>query len=79
MDHNVVRLNTKKKKKEIVLLSEVASAYTARKTFIGNIYTEVQDPDIISSMSGHVEGSKAFRRYRAINTKMQEDAIKSIE
>ena len=79
MDHNVVRLNPTTRKKEIVLLSEVASAYTARKTFIGNIYTEVQDPDIISSMSGHVQGSKAFRRYRAINTKMQEDAIKSIE
>jgi integrase len=42
-------------------LYEVASSHTARKTFVGNLYRQVPDPNLIASMSGHVEGSRAFR------------------
>lgn len=60
---------------EIKPLYEVVSSHTARKTFIGNLYKKVRDPNIIASMSGHVEGSKAFARYRVIDDDIKNDVI----
>ncbi len=51
---------------EIKPINKVASSHMARKTFIGNLYYKVQDPNLIGQMSGHVEGSRAFKRYRKI-------------
>ena len=51
---------------------EVVTTHTARKTFIGNMYKKVKDPDLVSSVSGHKEGSKAFRRYREIDEEMKQ-------
>ncbi len=58
---------------------EIASSHTARKTFIGNLYKRVPDPNIIASMSGHVEGSVAFRRYRTIDEEMKRDLVDLID
>ena len=60
---------------EIKPLYEVVSSHTARKTFIGNLYKKVRDPNIIASMSGHVEGSTAFARYRVIDDDIKNDVI----
>lgn len=59
-------------------LYEVASSHTARKTFIGNLYKKVPDPNLIASMSGHVEGSKAFRRYRTIDDDLKRQLVDMI-
>jgi len=59
-------------------LYEVASSHTARKTFVGNLYKKVPDPNLIASMSGHSEGSKAFARYRRIDDEMKEKLIETI-
>lgn len=53
-------------------LYEVATTHTARKTFIGNLYKQVKDPNLIASMSGHSEGSRAFARYRHIDDEIEE-------
>lgn len=58
---------------------EVATSHTARKTFVGNMYRKVKDPDLVSSMSGHKEGSKAFRRYRDIDEEMKKDLVKLLD
>lgn len=34
-------------------LYEVASSHRARRTFIGNIYKKVKDPNLIGALSGH--------------------------
>lgn len=47
-------------------INEIASSHLARRTFVGNAYLKAPDPNIIGAMSGHAEGSKAFRRYRNI-------------
>lgn len=47
-------------------INEIASSHIARRTFIGNLYNQVQDPNIIGKLSGHKEGSRAFARYRNI-------------
>lgn len=58
--------NPKTGETEFKPINEIASSHLARRTFVGNAYFKVSDPNIIGKMSGHVEGSKAFRRYRNI-------------
>lgn len=57
----------------------VATSHTARKTFIANIYKKVKDPELICSMTGHMPGSKSFRRYRHIDDDCKWDALEGIE
>lgn len=59
-------------------VNEIASSHLARRTFIGNLYKKVKDPDLIGSMSGHVEGSRAFARYRAIDDEMKIELVNLI-
>ena len=56
-------------------LYEVASSHMARRTFIGNIYKKVKDPNLVGALSGHKEGSKAFARYRDIDEEMKKELI----
>ncbi len=60
-------------------INELASSHMARRTFVGLLYKGVQDPNVIGSMSGHAEGSRAFARYRKIDEDIQREALKSIE
>lgn len=56
-------------------LYEVASSHMARRTFIGNIYKKVKDPNLVGALSGHKEGSKAFNRYREIDDEMKRELV----
>jgi integrase len=60
-------------------LHEVASSHLARRTFIGNIYKQVKDPNLVGALSGHKEGSKAFNRYRQIDEDMKKELVKYLE
>lgn len=59
---------------ELQPINEIASSHMARRTFVGNAYHAVKDPNLIGKMSGHVEGSKAFNRYRTI----EDDLLKEV-
>lgn len=56
-------------------IHEVASSHMARRTFIGNLYKKVKDPNLVGSLSGHKEGSKAFARYRDIDEDMKKELV----
>ncbi|MDR0231688.1 MAG: site-specific integrase [Dysgonamonadaceae bacterium] len=60
-------------------LSEVVSSHMARRSFIGNIYKKVKDPNLVGALSGHKEGSKAFARYRTIDDDMKKELIGMLE
>ena len=60
-------------------LNEIASSHLARRTFVGNLYKQVKDPNLIAKLSGHMEGSKAFARYRDIDEDMRRDLVKLLE
>jgi integrase len=60
-------------------LNEIASSHLARRTFIGNLYKKVKDPNLVGSLSGHKEGSRAFARYREIDEEMKIDLVKMLE
>ncbi len=67
--------NPKTGENEFVPINEIASSHLARRTFVGNAYFKVSDPNIIGKMSGHVEGSKAFKRYRRIEDETLKNVI----
>ena len=60
-------------------LCEIASSHMARRSFIGNIYKKVKDPNLVGALSGHKEGSKAFARYRTIDDDMKKELINFLE
>jgi len=60
-------------------LNEITSSHIARRTFIGNLYKKVKDPNLVGSLSGHKEGSRAFARYREIDEEMKQDLVKLLE
>jgi integrase len=60
-------------------LYEVASSHMARRTFIGNMYKKVKDPNLIGALSGHKEGSKAFARYREIDEDMKKELVNLLD
>ena len=65
------------RKQEIKKLSEIAHSHMARKTFVGILFKNTKN-EVIASMSGHSQGSKAFRRYYGITQDAREDAIKKL-
>ena len=67
--------NPKTGENEVRPINEVATSHLARRTFIGGLYFRVSDPNLIGKMSGHVEGSKAFKRYRNIEDETLQDII----
>lgn len=56
-------------------INEIASSHLARRTFIGNLYKKVKDPNLVGTLSGHKEGSKAFARYRDIDEEMKKELV----
>ena len=72
---NVVVLDPKTGKPKNVPINEVASSHMARRTFVGNLYKQVKDPNLIGKLSGHSEGSRAFSRYRDIDEEMKQELI----
>lgn len=75
----VTVLNPLTRMQEHTPINLIASTHLARRTFIGNLYNKVQDPNLIGSMTGHVEGSKAFARYRTINDDIKTDLVNLLE
>ena len=62
-----------------VPINEIASSHMARKTFCGNLYRSVKDPDLVGSLSGHAHGSAAFTRYRDIDDDMKQELVRELE
>lgn len=75
----VTVINSVTSEPEVKPLNEVASSHLARRTFVGNLYKQVKDPNLVGSLSGHKEGSKAFARYRDIDEDMKKDLVELLE
>lgn len=75
----VTVLNPTTRQAEYRPINEVASSHLARRCFIGNLYKQVKDPNLVGTLSGHKEGSKAFARYREIDEQMKNDLVKLLE
>ena len=75
----VTKLDSVTRTESKVPINEMANSHMARRTFIGNIYKLVKAPNLISALTGHAEGSRAFNRYRDIDIDMKRDLVKILE
>lgn len=75
----VTVLNPTTREAEQKPINEVASSHLARRCFVGNLYKQVKDPNLVGVLSGHKEGSKAFARYREISEDIKQDLVKLLE
>lgn len=71
----VTILNAATGKEEQRPINELASSHLARRTFVGNLYKKVKDPNLVGSLSGHKDGSRAFARYREIDDDIKKELI----
>ena len=71
----VTVINSTTREEEKRVLYEIASSHLARRTFVGNLYKQVKDPNLVGALSGHKEGSKAFARYRTIDDEMKQQLV----
>lgn len=77
LDRSVSKINPKTGLTEFVPLYEVASTHLARRTFSGLMYISGHKDDVIASMTGHSENSKAFKRYRTVDIGLKRKATKN--
>ncbi len=75
LNRMVTVINPTTREEEKRVLYEIASSHLARRTFVGNLYKQVKDPNLVGSLSGHKEGSKAFARYREIDEQMKRELV----
>ena len=79
IDRMVTVLNPLTGEEEKKPIYEVASSHMARRTFVGNLYKKVKDPNAIGKLSGHAENSHAFARYRDIDEEMAVELVSMLE
>ena len=79
LKRKVTVLNTLTREPEQRPIWEVASSHLARRAFVGNLYKQVKDPNLVGALSGHKEGSRAFARYRDIDDDMKIELVKMLE
>lgn len=79
LNRKVAVLNPLTRIHELKPLYEVATSHMARRAFTGVLYGLVQDPNLIGSMTGHVEGSKAFARYRKVELNLKQSLIDMLD
>lgn len=79
IDRVVTTLSTLTREEEKHPIWEVASSHMARRVLVGNLYKEIKDPNLIAKISGHVENSRAFNRYRNIDEEMAKETIMKLE
>jgi intN1 len=75
----VTFLNPTTREETKVPINTIAASHMARKTFIGNMYKKAKNATLVGALSGHVEGSRAFARYRNIDDEMKKELISIIE
>ena len=79
LDRPVTVINPTTREEEKQPLNKIASSHLARRCFIGNLYKQVKDQNLVASLSGHKEGSKAFARYREIDEEMKKELVNLLE
>ena len=71
----VTIINPTTREPEVKPINEIASSHLARRCFVGNLYKQVKDPNLVGALSGHKEGSRAFARYREIDEEMKQNLV----
>ena len=76
---NVVVRNSLTGEQEIRPINEIASSHMARRFMVGTVYSKFKDQALVSELTGHAPGSRAFARYREIDEAMKREMVSVIE
>ena len=57
----------------------MSDGYVVAHVSAWSLYREVKDPNLIAKISGPVENSRAFARYRDIDEEMAKEIILKLE
>lgn len=79
VDRMITKLNSVTGEEEQHPIWSVASSHMARRTFVGNLYKKLKDPNLVGSLSGHSENSNAFVRYREIDDDIKKEVVALID
>lgn len=79
LDRIVTKPNPLTGKPMQVPLYDIAHSHMARKTFVSIIYQYIQDPALISALTGHAEDSESFSHYRDIDAALRLKTVKLLE
>lgn len=60
-------------------ICDIASSHLARRTFVGNLYKQAKDLNLVCALSGHTAGSKAVARYYEVDEEMRRDLVAMLE
>lgn len=75
----VTVINPRTGKEEKRSICDVASSHLARRTFVGNLYKQAKDLNLVCALSGHTAGSKAVARYYNVDEEMRRDLVAMLE
>lgn len=75
----VTVINPRTGKEEKRPICDVASSHLARRTFVGNLYKQAKDLNLVCALSGHTAGSKAVARYYNVDEDMRRDLVAMLE
>ena len=78
LERKVVRLNPLTQIEETVKICDIASSHMARRTFIGILHRKYKN-EVIASMTGHRDNSRAFSRYYSIDDEVKAEAVKDFD
>ena len=76
---NVVVRNSLTGEQEIRPINKIASSHMARRFMVGTVYSKFKDQALVSELTGHAPGSRAFARYREIDEAMKREMVSVIE
>ncbi len=60
-------------------LWQVASSHISRRTFMANVFKETKSERITSAFTGHVDGSRAFKRYTLVDDEMKLSVLRDMK
>lgn len=70
---SITVINPRTGKEEKRPICDVASSHLARRTFVGNLYKQTKDLNLVCALSGHTAGSKAVARYYNVDEEMSQN------
>lgn len=79
LTRSITKYDSRLGKETQIPICDYVASHMARKTFVGILYKQVQDPNLIGALSGHCEGSKSIARYRDIDEDLKRKTIDLLE
>jgi hypothetical protein len=79
LTRTITKYDSRLREEKQMSICDYVASHMARRTFVGNLYKQVHDPNLIGGLSGHREGSKSLARYRDIDEELKRKTVSLLE